>query len=103
MGEFISGEVKGSWGMRCTEDASGNLKFGKGHTGIPMNSTFNKETLEIIRNALNKVRGNRGGRFWFDGVSQVIVIDGNMNSGFKYFKVDIDTGRKEKIDPFEYD
>lgn len=59
-------------GVRCSEDASGNLWVGKaGH--VPFHTVFpNLE--EIIKKKMRELRGDRTGAFWINPEKRKLTV-----------------------------
>jgi len=72
MADFISRDIKNSWGIRCTEDVNGRLWIGKSGS-VPFEVVF-KGLQDIIKAKLRDVRNNRGGAFWINPQSKNLTI-----------------------------
>jgi hypothetical protein len=81
--EFIPRAVKASWGFPCNQKADGSLWAGKGYE-CPLEDQFEEDMVSDIRNAIQRTRGSRNGRFWINLKSRVVTMAVGESSDNEY-------------------
>jgi hypothetical protein len=73
MGIFHSRDTKAEWGIPCNQNTAAELWVGKGYKKTYASQFSMSEALAVAK-AIEKVRGNRYGRFWVDREKKLITM-----------------------------
>jgi hypothetical protein len=73
MAIFHSRETKAEWGIPCNQNTAGELWVGKGYKKTYAGQ-FSATEAVAVRQAIERVRSSRYGRFWVDREKKKITM-----------------------------